>query len=186
MMDTRDGGGSAWRRRQRRLHSWWRDEQQSIAAVLATKYHHSYVPRTQTTARTREGGIETHCTAEIREHFTLVDEEEDDVLELDGGRPWMGGTRARFKMLLDVRVPQLGGDMKRGSCRRRSAKTRLGRRGRRRDRCLHRCSLWSEYSSSPPNFWVSRQLLTQLLLFYRSECSRAPSTALRSVPAQSR
>ena len=28
----------------------------SIAAVLATKYHHSYAPRRQATARTREGG----------------------------------------------------------------------------------------------------------------------------------
>ena len=61
-----DGDGAAKRRRQRRLRSWLRHEQQTVAAVLATVFHHSYpkvdtahdgLRAQRTVTSTREGEV---------------------------------------------------------------------------------------------------------------------------------
>ena len=63
--------GAAQRRKQRRLRSWWRHEQHSIAAVLATVWHHSYSKVGTANAALRGQKTGTSTRVGLAEYYEL-------------------------------------------------------------------------------------------------------------------
>ena len=106
-LDSPRGGGSDG------YASFLRHERLTVAMVMSEKMHHT--SRSHRKDRTREGGIETHHTAEIRRtspsrrvrHAARMDED-DSVPQLGEGRP---APRRRGNWSGTRSAPQLGREL---------------------------------------------------------------------------